>query len=119
MQAINRDEVPVAVEGEGVELRTQKVGETTVAFVTLEEGTDLSPATKGLPDDLCPCPHWGYMLKGGLAMTTKTGRQVYRAGQALYWGPGHVPVALDDCEYVDFSPTAEFEAVIRHIKGEG
>jgi hypothetical protein len=70
MQAINRDEVPVAVEGEGVELRTQKVGETTVAFVTLEEGTDLSPATKGLPDDLCPCPHWGYMLKGRLAMTT-------------------------------------------------
>ena len=21
-------------------------------------------ATVGLPDDLCPCPHWGYMIKG-------------------------------------------------------
>lgn len=117
MYAIDRDEVPVNIEGGGVELRTRVVGEMTVAFVKLKEGTDLSPATKGLPDDLCPCPHWGYMLKGRLAMTTRTGRQVYRAGQAFYWGPGHAPVALDDCEYVDF-PTAEFDAVIRHLKGE-
>jgi hypothetical protein len=29
-----------------------------------------------------------------------------------------VPLALDDVAYVDFSPTEEFTAVIRHIRGE-
>jgi hypothetical protein len=41
---------------------------------------------------------------------------MYTAGQAFYWAPGHVPVALEDCEYVDFSPTEEFNAVIDHIR---
>jgi hypothetical protein len=30
-----------------------------------------------------------------------------------------VPVALEDTEYVDFSPTAEFAAVIEHITAQG
>jgi len=52
------------------------------------------------------------------AMKTKDGEQVYEAGQPFYWSPGHAPMALEDSEYVDFSPTEEFAAVIRHIKGE-
>ena len=39
-----------------------------VGFVRLPAGADLRPATKGLPDDLCPCPHWGYMLEGRVRM---------------------------------------------------
>ena len=49
-------------------------------------------------------------------MRTADGDQTYTAGQAFYWPPGHVPVALEDCEYVDFSPTEEFNAVIDHIR---
>lgn len=51
-------------------------------------------------------------------MKTGEGEQVFEAGKPFYWGPGHAPVALEDSEYVDFSPTEEFAAVIRHIKGE-
>jgi hypothetical protein len=36
-----------------------------------------------------------------------------------YWGPGHAPEALEDSEYVDFSPTDEFNHVIDHIKTQG
>ena len=50
-------------------------------------------------------------------MKMKDGEQVYEAGQVFYWGPGHAPEALEDSEYVDFSPTEEFNAVIRHIQG--
>jgi len=39
-------------------------------------------------------------------------------GKPFYWGPGHAPIALEDSEYVDFSPTEELATVIRHIKGE-
>ncbi|MDT7639696.1 MAG: hypothetical protein QOC83_3984, partial [Pseudonocardiales bacterium] len=34
-----------------------------------------------------------------------------------YWAPGHAPEALEDCEYVDFSPSLELAKVVEHIKG--
>jgi hypothetical protein len=107
----------VAIEGNGVELRMQDIGgKMTTAFVRLPKGADLGPALVGLPDDLCQCPHWGYLLKGRLKMRTKTGDEYYEAGQAFYWPPGHAPVAVEDCEYVDFSPSREFGEVIDHVK---
>lgn len=116
MTATTRDQAPVAVEGNGVELRMREIGgEMTTGFVRLAEGTDLGPALVGLPDDLCQCPHWGYLLKGRLKMRTKTGDETYEAGQAFYWPAGHAPVALEDCEYVDFSPSKEFREVIDHV----
>jgi hypothetical protein len=117
MRAIEREDVPVAIQDDNVELRLSEVGDMTVSFVNLKEGTDLAPALVGLPDDLCQCPHWGYMLKGRVKMKTQNGEHVYEAGQAFYWGPGHAPEALEDSEYVDFSPTEEFQTVIRHIQG--
>lgn len=115
MLGLRREDVPAAIEGEGVELRKQSVGTMTVAFVRAQKGTDLRPVLKGLPDDLCQCPHWGYVLKGKVRMHTKSGPQDYEAGQAFYWAPGHAPEMLEDTEYVDFSPTQEFDQVIQHI----
>ena len=48
-------------------------------------------------------------------MHTMDGHQDYGEGQAFYWAPGHGPEILEDCEYVDFSPSAELEVVIKHI----
>jgi len=118
MGAINREDVPAAIQNENVDFRTTTEGGMAVAFVRLQKGTDMAPALAGLPDDLCPCPHWGYMLKGQLKMKTKTGDEVYKAGQAFYWSPGHAPEALADCEYVDVSPADEMAAVLRHVRGE-
>ncbi len=115
MQAIERTDLPVAVEGDGVDFRTDRVGDMSIAWVRLPAGADLRPALDGLPDGLCPCPHWGYMISGRLQMHGTDGSSTYSAGQAFYWAPGHAPVALEDCEYVDFSPSEELEAVLRHI----
>jgi hypothetical protein len=118
MGAVTRQDLPIVVEGDGVEVRVQEIGGgMSASFIRLPEGTDLGPALKGLADDRCPCPHWGYMLRGRLQMQTADGSETYTAGQAFYWAPGHVPVALEDSEYVDFSPTDEFDAVIEHIRG--
>lgn len=120
MTATTRDDTPVVIEGGGVEVRTRAIGEDlSVGFVRFPQGTDMRPALTGLPDGLCACPHWGYMLKGRLKMVTKDGEEIYEAGQAFYWPPGHAPVALEDCEYVDFSPTEAFTTVIDHIKAQG
>ena len=72
----------------------------------------------GLPDDLCQCPHWGYVLSGRLGLTTKDGEEVYDAGQAFYWSPGHAPKALEDSEYVEFSPTSGLNELIDHVKAQ-
>lgn len=116
MRSLTREDVPVAVEGGGVEFRTTPIGgDQSVAFVRLPAGANLAPALKGLPDDLCQCPHWGYMISGRLRMHTTRGTETYQAGDAFYWAPGHAPEALEDTEYVDFSPTHELQEVVAHI----
>jgi len=119
MRTIDRTDLPIAIEGDGVEFRTDHAGDRSVAWVRLPAGADLRPGLVGLPDDLCQCPHWGYMISGRLVMHGKDGDQTYEAGQAFYWGPGHAPEALEDCEYVDFSPTDELEQVVKHLQSGG
>lgn len=116
MEAYTRESMPVAMEDGGLEIRLQPAGEMTVGLFRLPAGTDLRPLVQGLEGDLCPCPHWGYMLKGTLRMHTATGPKEYRAGQAFYWAPGHAPEAVDDVEYVDFSPAQELAAVLEHVQ---
>ncbi len=115
MPALERIDIPPVIEGGGVEFQMKELGEMALASVRLPEGADLRPLLEGLPEDLCQCPHWGYVLAGKVAMHTKTGTEIYAAGQAFYWPPGHAPEALEDCEYVDVSPAAEF-AVRAHVK---
>lgn len=120
MRALSRSDVPVVIEGDGVEVRLAEIGGgMSTSFIRLPQGADLGPALKGLEGDSCQCPHWGYLLSGRLHMRTPDGDHEYEAGQAVYWAPGHVPVALTDCEYVDFSPTKEFNAVVAHLQSAG
>jgi hypothetical protein len=118
MEAFTRESMSVALEGGGVEVRTAAAGEMTVGLFRLPAGTDLRPLLHGLENDLCQCPHWGYMLKGTLRMHTPDGPRDYTAGQAFYWAPGHAPEAVEDAEYVDFSPTQELNAVLDHVKSQ-
>ncbi len=119
MKATTREEAPVVLEGDGLEMRLQEIGGgMSTAFVRVPKGADMRPALVGLEDGLCQCPHWGYLLKGRVKMHTRNGDEVYEAGQAFYWAPGHAPEALEDSEYVDFSPTDEFNHVIDHLQAQ-
>lgn len=116
MIGLSRDDVPVAMaEDDGLEVRMAEMGDMMVGFLRFPKGADLSSALKGLPDDLCQCPHYGYVLSGRIKMRTKDGEHVYEAGQAYYWAPGHAPEPLEDTELVEFSPTGEFKEVVEHI----
>ncbi|MFE2558940.1 hypothetical protein ACFXGT_23520 [Streptomyces sp. NPDC059352] len=119
MTATTRETTPVVLEGGGVDLRVKDVGGgLSAAFIHLPAGTDMGPALKGLQGDLCQCPHWGYLFKGRIRMRTSDGEEIYEAGQAYYWGPGHAPEALEDVDVVEFSPTEEFTAVLDHVKSQ-
>lgn len=116
MPALRRKDIPLVMEGDGLEFRMQKWGEMAVTWVRLPKGADLRPLLEGLPGDLCQCPHWGIVLSGTLVMHTQNGVEQYSVGEAFHWPPGHAPEALETCEYIDFSPAAELETVLTHVQ---
>jgi hypothetical protein len=96
--------------------RAEQLDGYTVNFVEFREDLDQAPLLKGLPDDRCQCPHWGYVFKGRLTFRFADREEVHEAGDAFYLPAGHVGVANEPgTEFVQFSPTAELretEAVI-------
>ncbi|HKR98604.1 MAG TPA: hypothetical protein VJU79_03725 [Candidatus Dormibacteraeota bacterium] len=77
------------------------------------EPVDLTEMLKGLPNDECPCPHWGYVLKGSQWYKSRNGTEVFGPGDAFFVGPGHTSGADANSEFVIFSPAnqmAELEA---------
>ncbi len=76
---------------------------------------NLAPLLKGLPDDRCQCPHWGYLFRGKILVRYADHEELIEEGQAFYMAPGHAPEALEACELVQFSPTPEIYDVIAVI----
>ncbi len=90
-------------------------GGYTVAFETYTEDTDAAEMFRGLPDDRCQCPHWGYVMKGKVAFKTADGEETFEAGDAYYVGPGHTPVLYAGAEVVEFSPTKELQQTVEVV----
>jgi hypothetical protein len=88
--------------------REQELAGYVVNFVDFHQEVDGTALMKGLPDDRCQCPHWGYVLKGKLTMRFPDREEVFAAGDAFYAPPGHVPIRHEPgTEIVQFSPAPE------------
>src|SRR5215218_8871250 len=97
------------VEDMGVmEGRYEELGGYTVGFESFRDQADATPLFKGLPDDRCQSPHWGYVVKGRLTLRYADREEVYESGDAYYAPPGHVPVIDAGTDLVEFSPTEEY-----------
>jgi len=87
-----------------------------IGFTTFREDVDATPLMKGLPDDRCQCPHWGYVITGRLTFSFGDRDEVFEAGDAFYTPPGHIPIKHQPgTEIVMFSPADELhetEAVL-------
>jgi hypothetical protein len=108
MRASNED-LPLAFEGDGVASRQAEWGDMNVALETFPAGLDSAPLFKGLPDDRCQCPHWGYVIKGRMRIRYQDHEEVIEAGDAYYMAPGHLPLIEEDTEVVEFSPMGEYQ----------
>lgn len=109
------------VEDHGpVEDRHEDIHGYTVSFVSFRQDIDGTPLLKGLPNDSCQCPHWGYVLKGKVTYRFADHEEVFEAGDAFYLLPGHIPLADAGSELVQFSPSAELrvveEAMMRNLQ---
>jgi hypothetical protein len=62
-------------------------------------------AFEGLPNELCQCPHWGYMLKGKALLRLSDGRELdINEGDVYYCPPGHKLYAVEDFENIEWNP---------------
>jgi hypothetical protein len=110
------DELPVLFGADPAVIRGADWDGMRAMIVSLPAGTDPAPVLKGLPHDLCPCPHWGYVLKGRIRVAYAEGEEILRAGDLFYLPPGHTPLVEEDTEFVEFSRSDEHEAVLDVVR---
>lgn len=85
-------------------------GGMTVAINEPKAGTDFTPLLKGLKDDLCQVPHWGYLEKGRIRVVDfHKNTETITAGEVFYMAPGHTIIVEEDARMIDFSPDREMK----------
>ena len=116
MPKVSRDSATQGGDFGPVVDRSEELEGYSVNFTTFREDIDATPLLKGLPDDRCQCPHWGYVLNGRVTFRYADREENFEAGDAFYTPPGHVPVKHEPgSEVVMFSPADELrktEAVL-------
>ena len=105
----SREDLPATLETDEAVVREAEWADIHVGFETYNEDFDLAPLLKGLPDDMCQCPHYGYVLKGRMRVNYVDREEEIKAGDAYYLTPGHVPVMEAGTEIVEFSPKDEYQ----------
>jgi hypothetical protein len=104
------------VEDMGVmEGHYEELGGYSVGFESFREDVDAAPLFRGLPDDRCQSPHWGYVVRGRITLRYADRDEVYEAGDAYYAPPGHVPVIDGGTDVVEFSPTDDYGRTMRVV----
>ena len=103
MAKLNRDSAPV--DFGPVEEWQLDVDGQNIDFVNFKATVDATPLLKGLPNDQCQAPHWGYVIKGEVSYTINGVEEIYREGDAFYVPAGHTSGATAGAEIVQFSPS--------------
>ncbi len=103
-----------------LEERSEDLDGYIVSFCRFREDGDAAPVFRGLPDDRCQSPHWGYVFSGKVTFRYVDHDEVYEGGDAYVAAPGHIPVVTAGTEVVEFSPAAEYpqtqEAIARNME---
>lgn len=117
MPKTSRDSAPkVEVVPGMLEDRSDELDGYTVGFTSFLTDADPAELFKGLPDDRCQCPHWGYVIKGKITFRYADREETYEAGDAYYAPPGHTPVVYEGNETVEFSPTNELAKTMEVLR---
>jgi mannose-6-phosphate isomerase-like protein (cupin superfamily) len=111
MPKVSKESVTEVRDYGVAEDRTGNLDGYTVNFVSIRQDHDLAPMLSGLPEGRCPCPHWGYVLKGRMTVRYADHEEVCEAGDAFYMPPGHTPAAEAGTEFIQISPSDQLQEV--------
>ncbi|CAB4888969.1 unannotated protein [freshwater metagenome] len=120
---ITKTDIPIKINIPGAIARqainfgeASDYGALAAEYFSLGAGTDIAPLLKGLDDDACQAPHWGYMISGAVVISYTNGREETCVGNdVFYWPPGHSVRVEHDAEVILFSPQVEHAEVIQHM----
>ncbi len=111
-----KENMPIALELPVATFRVAEQGELAMAYVEMKAGADATPLLKGMPNNKCQSPHWGYMLTGAIHLRYEDGtEEVCKAGEMFHWPAGHTVWVEEDTSFVEFSPKSELKEVYDHI----
>jgi hypothetical protein len=116
MPSGSHDELPLVEIVPGYSSRLAEWGGMTVAFEKAHAGQDASSMVKGLPDDRCQAPHWGYLFSGRMTVHYADHEETVEGGQAYYVAPGHLITFESDCEALEFTPTDALEQTMEAVR---
>jgi hypothetical protein len=106
MPTASRQSASERFAGEGFDAAYEHLeGGYTVGFEEYTADMDPAELFRGLPDDRCQFPHWGYVVRGKIVFRYADHEETFTAGQAYCAPPGHTPVVFADSEIVGFSPS--------------
>jgi hypothetical protein len=88
----SKSDLPKTMEMKGATIREAEWGDIHVEYGTFDKEFDVAPMLKGLPDDRCQTPHWGYVIKGTITVNYKDHLEIINAGDSYYMEPGHTGV---------------------------
>lgn len=119
---ILKDKIPIRIDAPGAVARQQPdfgavSGTLGAEYFTLAAGTDIAPLLKGLKNDLCYAPHWGYILTGEVEVSyANRSTEHCTTGDAFHWPAGHSVRVINDAEVILFSPAELHAEVMDHMK---
>jgi hypothetical protein len=121
---ISKEQIPAKIDVPGAVARQigrfgDATGPATMAgeWFSLAAGTDIQPLLKGLEEDACQAPHWGYVLSGELVVTFTNGTtETCRGSDLFHWPPGHSVRVVKDAEVILFSPEQAHAKVLDHMR---
>jgi hypothetical protein len=106
MPKVSRETASEKIAMEGLDVRFEHLeGGYSVCFESHTADAELADLFRGLPDDRCQLPRWGYVLEGKVTFRLADREETYEVGDAYYVPPGHTPIHHEGAEIVEFSPT--------------
>lgn len=101
---------------DGLESQLLDLGEMVAVRHRIPAGFDSASLYRGLPDDMCPCEHWCYLVEGRLRYRFADGDEaVFTAGEAFHLRSGHIADALVDSELIEFTTAEDFRRKADHL----
>lgn len=108
-------DLDVVMENEDVSVREACWGTMHVERGSFHKEMDVTPLLKGLPNDRCQSPHWGYLFKGTIRVRYHDREEVIHAGDSYYIEPNHAAVMEAGTEYLEFSPEEHYHRTMDTI----
>lgn len=116
----SEQDMQVVLEGDGTCIRSFSAGGMLSSLMEMPAGTDFTPALRGLPQNLCPSEHWGYVIEGSIHLRYADGtEETTSAGQVFHWPALHTAWTTEKVRFFEVGPHAEMTRLLDHVTSAG